>query len=92
MNANNIAQNIFNTIDLDHFRTNATNNNIYDLINLITIIINRPEITPEIAARIDAWRGLLEITLDERRRILYNYSKYRISPASPAAGGRRKKF
>ena len=87
MNANSMAQIIFNTINLDNFRTTA-NNNINRLITDINNIISMPGINPEIAARLDAWRGLLEITLDERQRARYNSSRY--SAAAAAGGGRRR--
>lgn len=87
MNANSMAQIIFNTINLDNFRTTANINNINRLITDINNIISMPGINPEIAARLDAWRGLLEITLDERQRARYNSSRY---SAAAAAGGRRR--
>ena len=87
MDPNTIAQKIFNDFNLDDFRRNGSINAIQKIINVINNIINHPEIGPEIAARLDAWRGLLEITLDERQRARYNYSRY---AAAAAAGGRRK--
>ena len=79
MDVNNVADGLFNTITMDFINNSSS-------VKLGTTIdkINRLFLTPERAARLDAIRGLLQITLSQMGQ------SGRLSP-SPAAGGNRTK-
>ena len=81
MDVNNVADSLFNTLTMDFINTSSS-------VKLGTAIdkINKLFLTPERAARLDAIRGLLQITLSQMDQ------SGRLSPP-PAAGGKRtKKF
>lgn len=74
-----MADSLFNTLTMDFINTSSS-------VELRTSIdkINKLFLTPERAARLDALRGLMDITLSQMAQ------NGRLSP-SPAAGGRRNK-
>jgi len=77
MDVNQIADMIFNRLNPDDIN-NASSFELYQAIG----VINRLFLTQERAARLEAIRALLQMTINRQ-------NNGRISPA-PAAGGRRK--
>jgi hypothetical protein len=77
MDVNQVADNIFNRLDID----NILSAGVVELHQAIGVI-NRLFLTHERAARLDAIRTLLQRAIDRQ-------NNGRISPA-PAAGGRRR--
>jgi hypothetical protein len=79
MDVNKVADSLFNTITMDFINTSSS-------VKLGTAIdkIDKLFLTPQRAARLDAIRGLLQITLSQMGQ------SGRLSPP-PAAGGRRSR-